>query len=244
MTFWIFFLLVLLGGLSLLYFGFRAVYLSSTYRQNYWRARGEEAQRNYYKYVHYKMLQPLFFVPGFLLLFASFLVFAFHMKDLDEAEKQQKAYFQRYEKLVFEEEKSEWLSTDVGIAATNKTQELALMLPKLNGDAKMKLVDNIINAKFAGTNKTSSLSFAFSDADYRDFLAKATSYELKGNAITFIYEDEVVKEDVKEVDVPGELVHGGIRYAQVNGKHVLFHKEKKVTKTATKVKKRMKCTMN
>ena len=249
--FWFAFIGILALGVFLVYNGVKGMVLSQKYFELYLHAGYEKARQ--YLDEHYRLdnLQPCFWIPGILCFFACVVMLVHCASSAERARQEEKQYMARYEQLIEAEAKTAWLRTEVGISATNDTQALISMLPKLSKDKKSTLATHIIDWKFKHDNEVPlKIHFVgdnnsnFLTAVNEDFMKDVTDCKIGGSKITFIKMIEVEKEIIKKVKVPGKLSENGIQYLQVNGKEQYFHEEERKVTEKVKTPEKLACRIS
>ena len=249
--FWFAFVGILALGVFLVYNGVKGMVLSQKYFELYLHTGYEKARQ--YLDEHYRLdnLQPCFWIPGILCFFACVVMLVHCASSAERAHQEEKQYMARYEQLIEAEAKTAWLRTEVGISATNDTQALISMLPKLSKDKKSTLATHIIDWKFKHDNEVPlKIHFVgdnnsnFLTAVNEDFMKDVTDCKIGGSKITFIKMIEVEKEIIKKVKVPGKLSENGIEYLQVNGKEQFFHEEERKVTEKVKLPEKLVCSIS
>lgn len=223
--FWFAFIGILAIGVFLAYNGVKCTVMSQKYFELYLHAGYEKARQ--YLDEHYRLdnLQPCFWIPSSLCFVACAMMLVHCADNAERARQAERQYMARYEQLIEAEAKTAWLRTEVGISATNDTQALISMLPKLSKDKKSTLATHIIDWKFKHDNEVPlKIHFAgdnnsnFLTAVNEDFMNDVTDCKIDGSKITLIRVIEVEKDITKKVKVPGKLTKNEIQYLIVNGK--------------------------
>ena len=249
--FWFAFIGILALGVFLAYNGVKCIVLSQKYFELYLHAGYEKARQ--YLDEHYRLdnLQPCFWIPSSLCFVVCAMMLVYCTSSAERAHQEEKQYIAQYEQLIEAEAKTAWLRTEVGISATNDTQALISMLPKLSKDKKSTLATHIIDWKFKHDNEVSlKIHFAgdnnsnFLTAVNEDFMKDVTDCKIGGSKITFIRVIEVEKEIAKKVKVPGKLTENGIQYLQVNGKEQFSHEEERKVTEKVKTPEKLVCRIS
>lgn len=149
-----------------------------------------------------------------------------------------------YRKLIDDEYKAElrekvdaWKNDMSNHVVWSSISNLILQLEKISDDKKKEIEEDLICFAIDKKKKNDFILYT-DDMSLSQKLKDVIDVEFsKYGKMTLTLIEYEQKDVYDEVDVPGELIPNGIRYQQLNGKHLLFHKEKRLIKKEVGKKK-------
>ena len=149
----------------------------------------------------------------------------------------------RYDELVNEAEKAEWLNSSYGISVSNEICKVLDSAKSISNKNRSYIFEEVMRFKFENA-KTTPLILSFNGNDYEDKIREATHISISNDMLIFEKEIKREKEVEYEVSVPGKILENEIIYMKINGKDVYSHKEKRKVKKFTSETQRTCCKMS